>query len=194
VSHYDEDAYEPVDVRLKRALDLHPDMRTVTELVAFDEKSATFKAVVYKSKEDLQANLPWATGFAQEFKGINGFANKFSWFENCETSAIGRALANAGLSGKKRPSQEEMKRISEHEAAAEKAVEIPPKEGLKKLKSIPYPGRDTRYIGKTLGEIPDHAKRQMIERIENHMATYKGEVPAALTDFLLAAKQLLEGK
>jgi hypothetical protein len=32
--------------------------------------------------------------------------------ENCETSAIGRALANAGFSGNKRTSREEMEKVA----------------------------------------------------------------------------------
>jgi hypothetical protein len=38
-------------------------------------------------------------------------ANKTSALENCETSAIGRALANMGLSGDQRASREEMAKV-----------------------------------------------------------------------------------
>ena len=39
-------------------------------------------------------------------------ANKTSALENCETSAIGRALANMNLSGNKRTSREEMEKVA----------------------------------------------------------------------------------
>jgi hypothetical protein len=39
-------------------------------------------------------------------------ANKTSALENAETSAIGRALANAGYSGNKRASREEMAKVA----------------------------------------------------------------------------------
>jgi len=52
-----------------------------------------------------------ATGFAFEVDG-QGMANKTSALENCETSAIGRALANAGFSGNKRTSREEMEKVA----------------------------------------------------------------------------------
>jgi hypothetical protein len=43
-------------------------------------------------------------------------ANKSSWWENCETSAIGRALANMGMSiSKQRPSREEMAKVQRYE-------------------------------------------------------------------------------
>lgn len=57
-------------------------------------------------------NLPFylkATGLAFEVDG-QGMANKTSALENAETSAIGRALANAGYSGDKRASREEMEK------------------------------------------------------------------------------------
>jgi hypothetical protein len=39
-------------------------------------------------------------------------ANKTSALENAETSAIGRALANAGYSGNKRTSRQEMEKVA----------------------------------------------------------------------------------
>jgi hypothetical protein len=38
-------------------------------------------------------------------------ANKTSALENCETSSIGRALANAGYSGNRRATREEMAKV-----------------------------------------------------------------------------------
>jgi hypothetical protein len=51
-----------------------------------------------------------STGLAFEIDGA-GMANKTSALENCETSAIGRALANMGLSGDQRASREEMAKV-----------------------------------------------------------------------------------
>lgn len=55
-----------------------------------------------------------ATGWAFEIDG-QGMANKTSALENAETSAIGRALANAGYSGNKRASREEMVKVARAE-------------------------------------------------------------------------------
>jgi hypothetical protein len=57
-----------------------------------------------------------ATGYAEETRGA-GNVNRTSHVENCETSAIGRALANAGYAGSdmtKRPSREEMSKVARH--------------------------------------------------------------------------------
>jgi hypothetical protein len=54
-----------------------------------------------------------ATGYAEEVRGA-GNVNRTSHVENCETSAIGRALANCGMAGSdmsKRPSREEMAKV-----------------------------------------------------------------------------------
>jgi hypothetical protein len=54
-----------------------------------------------------------ATGYAEEVRGA-GNVNRTSHVENCETSAVGRALANAGMAGtdvNKRPSREEMGKV-----------------------------------------------------------------------------------
>ena len=59
-----------------------------------------------------------ATGYAEETRGA-GNVNRTSHVENCETSAIGRALANAGYAGSdmaKRPSREEMSKVNRDRA------------------------------------------------------------------------------
>ena len=99
--------YEPVEERLARFWNDNPNGRIATELVngSHAGESVVIIASVYKDKADL---YPDATGHAQETPGSNP-VNKTSWVENCETSAIGRALANMGYAPKgHRPSREEM--------------------------------------------------------------------------------------
>jgi hypothetical protein len=53
-----------------------------------------------------------ATGHAEEIRNM-GNVNKTSSLENCETSSLGRALANGGYAAKgRRPSREEMQKVS----------------------------------------------------------------------------------
>ena len=101
--------YELVEDRLKKFWKDNPNGRVETEVIHItdDGSCVTVRALCYKDIEDIN---PVATGIAQETKGQGGFANADAWMENCETSAIGRALANWNYqgSGKKRPSKEEM--------------------------------------------------------------------------------------
>ena len=66
---------------------------------------------------------PWATGLAEETVQGRG-VNATSALENCETSAIGRALANAGYATKgKRASREEMAKVAAKNVAADAIAE-----------------------------------------------------------------------
>ena len=101
------DDYEPVASRLDRFLKAHPDARVITDLVHYLADVAVFKCELWLNDEII------ATGWAEEIRG-QGNVNKTSHLENCETGAVGRALANAGLSGSdftKRPSREEMGKV-----------------------------------------------------------------------------------
>jgi hypothetical protein len=111
MSDFNLEDYETVKSRKKRFYEDHPGGRIIVELLKLDETEAQFKALVYKTSEDQRECLPWATGHAQEFKGEGGFANRFSWCENCEESAVGRALDNAGYSSNGRCSREEMQKV-----------------------------------------------------------------------------------
>lgn len=104
--------YEPVEERLHRAHADQGDLRVITELVTHDDKTVIVKATVYKTGDDLEHARPWATGYAQESIGSSNIT-RTSWLEVCETSAIGRALANAGYAPKgARASREEMQKAS----------------------------------------------------------------------------------
>jgi hypothetical protein len=60
---------------------------------------------------DIGDTVPTTTGYAEEVRG-SSMVNKTSALENCETSAIGRALANYQFQGsKKRASLEEMVKV-----------------------------------------------------------------------------------
>ena len=105
--------YETVEQRLQRYLKKYPDARVITKVEHQDENRILIRAIIYQNAEELEKKLPHSTGLAEETRG-EGYVNKTSHVENCETSAVGRALANAGYSGNKngqRASREEMKKV-----------------------------------------------------------------------------------
>lgn len=85
--------YIEVNERLKAFWQLCENGRINTEIVSLDNGICVIKAAVYENKEDPE---PRATGIAYEKEGST-FINKTSYIENCETSAVGRALGNAGI-------------------------------------------------------------------------------------------------
>jgi hypothetical protein len=100
--------YETVEVRLEKFIKDYPDFRISTELEVIESNRYIVKAYLFKTATD---GVAWATGLAEETVTSRG-VNQTSALENCETSAIGRALANAGYAPKgKRPSREEMTKV-----------------------------------------------------------------------------------
>ncbi len=104
---FDLSDYEPVASRLDRFLKAHPDARVITDLVHYSGDFAVFKAELWLDDQII------ATGWEEEVRN-SSHINKTSHLANAETGALGRALANAGLSGSdfnKRPSREEMQKV-----------------------------------------------------------------------------------
>jgi hypothetical protein len=124
MAKFNLDNYETVEDRLKVFWNDNPEGRIQTEILHItpDGQCVTIQASVFKQEEDAR---PVATGIAQETKGQGGFANADAWMENCETSAIGRALANWKYQGAKapRPSKQEMSKVGNK--AADVIVEKP---------------------------------------------------------------------
>lgn len=102
--------YETVEERLKKYWEDNPSGMITTSVVHITEDGS---CVTIKAKITDDNGRFVTTGIAQETKGQGGFANTDAWVENCETSAIGRALANWKYQGsnKPRPSAEEMSKV-----------------------------------------------------------------------------------
>ena len=85
--------YVEVVQRLTAFWQLCENGKIETELISNDNGVCVIKAKVFEDKNDAE---PRATGMACE-KENSTFINKTSYIENCETSAVGRALGNAGI-------------------------------------------------------------------------------------------------
>jgi len=92
-----------------------PRGRINTQIITDDGTRIVIKAELYADIADL---MPTTTGFAEEVRG-SSMVNKTSAIENCETSAIGRALANYQYQGStKRASLEEMVKVYRQDGQA----------------------------------------------------------------------------
>jgi hypothetical protein len=145
------DDYEPVAARQNRWLENrmgeylegkggYP--RTITHMVS--EAGADICVI---RAELWLGDVCIATGYAEEVRGA-GNVNRTSHVENCETSAVGRALANAGMAGSdvsKRPSREEMSKVQNTK----------PKMRITQSSSAMADANGISIKGNQYGDIPD---------------------------------------
>jgi hypothetical protein len=107
MAHFDLSLYETVAQRLVRWWAEFPDGRIITSIHHYDGSTIIMRAECYNNDDRLIA-----TGYAEEVFG-NSPVNKTSFLENCETSAIGRAISNSriGHTGE-RASVSEMEKVN----------------------------------------------------------------------------------
>ena len=87
--------YVEVDERIRLFWELHPNWTILTEMVYNCEENLV---CIFKCKIIDENDVIKATGHAREFQADKkSMVNKTSHVENCETSAIGRALGIKGI-------------------------------------------------------------------------------------------------
>lgn len=130
--------YAEVNQRIKAFRSVFPEGCITTELLSLAEGVAIFKATVTNG-----AGAVLGTGHAYEKEG-SSFINKTSYIENCETSAIGRALAMCGLGiDTSIASYEE---VANAKMNQDKPVLITPKQKAELLKEMNRTKVDTKQI------------------------------------------------
>lgn len=167
---YNINDYEPVEDRLSKFWNLYPEGRIATALVFQDETRFIVQAAVFRNHDD---HDPAATGFAEERVDSNPKRVNFaSALENCETSALGRALANFNFATKsKRPSREEMEKVSR--AISTPLTPLDELRGeLNKFSSRPDERKSvvTFSIGREIGSLAELTLEE-IEKVRAEMKT-----------------------
>lgn len=85
--------YKTVAYRVNEFWKEHEEWSMITDIIDNNDNAILMKCTVIDDQNKIRG-----TGFAEEIKGSSNI-NKTSAIENCETSAIGRALSCIGLSG-----------------------------------------------------------------------------------------------
>ena len=91
--------YVPVAERLEKFYERFPEGRVITHIIEHNMETGfvLMRAEVYRNADDAQ---PAATGHAFEIRS-EGYVQKTSYVEVCETSSVGRALALLGFEVKR---------------------------------------------------------------------------------------------
>jgi len=155
------DDYETVEERLIKFWKDHPDGRINTVLVEATASRFIVQAYIYRTEVDQH---PWASGLAEETVQGRG-VNATSALENCETSAIGRALASAGYATKgKRPSREEMQKVAKGVQVANQVAEVKAKMAETSTEYIPVPKESDPWTIQTAA--PVTTMEQAVETVK----------------------------
>jgi hypothetical protein len=131
------DDYETCEVRLDKWWKENPDGRVATELISFQNGQYIVQAYLYRTFAD---SVAYSTGLAEEKISDRG-VNSTSALENCETSAIARALANANYAAKgKRASRSEMTKVARQQMSEPKQyVPVPKEDDPWTIKTVAMP-------------------------------------------------------
>lgn len=117
--------YVSVAERIEKFYQKYPEGRIITHIVEHDSERGfiLMRAEGYRAPDDA---VPAATGHAFELRS-EGYVNRNSYIENCESSSVGRMLAMLGF---------EAKRVITSREEMEKANR-PPKESVQPRASTP---------------------------------------------------------
>lgn len=175
--------YAEVNQRIKAFRMVYPQGTIQTQLLSNDNGTCVFKASIYDENNKLLG-----TGTAYE-KEDSSFINKTSYIENCETSAVGRALGMCGfgIDVSVASAEEVQNAINNQEPTKEEALEYTLDFGKhkgKKLTEVPK-----EYIEWMLGNSNNERIKKLIELATGISIPDEDEKEARL-DFINEIQQL----
>lgn len=114
--------YQTVALRIRNFREAHPMWCVACDVVERNVDCVVMRCIIAD-----ETGRTIATGYAEEYRATSGI-NKTSALENCETSAIGRALAAAGYGGTEFASANEVENAitskpEAHDSLANKPVD-----------------------------------------------------------------------
>lgn len=152
--------YITVNQRVLAFREIYPNGKILTEIVKLESDAQGAAVIVKASVYDGDAII--ATGHAFENTGKNKNINTFSALENCETSAVGRALGFLGIGATDSiASLDEIQQVPQ--AAEDKPDGMITPEHLATLSKL--------YKGETLNKLLDHLQLASLEDMDDKTAT-----------------------
>lgn len=140
--------YAEVNQRIKAFRMVNPEGGIVTELISNEANEAGRRVAVIRAVVTNADGKELGTGTAYEVEG-SSFINGTSYIENCETSAVGRALGVAGYGiDTSVCSAEEVGNAITQQAMKSPASELEKKTFLQRCEKL---GVDYKQVGKQAG-------------------------------------------
>lgn len=167
MAQFNLDNYVDVQERINRFWAEYPEGAILTDIMSPPNElgEVLIKAAVYQHRTD---PIPTATGFAHEVHGASP-VNRTSHVENCDTSAVGRALANMGYAktASERPSRQEMEKVQRmQEPPAIAAAPRPPAPTpMRPADQAEPPARGKVYGVKPWADAMTDSQKTTIQRI-----------------------------
>lgn len=146
--------YVEVNERITAFRKLYPTGSIQTEMISNFDGVCVFKAIVGYYNDDATILKVLGTGTAYE-KENSSFINKTSYIENCETSAVGRALGMAGFG------------INKSIASAEEVLNAINNQNITKEEAEEYVLDFGKHAGKKLSELPNNYLHWLYENNSN---------------------------
>jgi hypothetical protein len=159
--------YVTVAERIEKFYERYPEGRIITHIVEHDPERGfiMMRAEVYRNADDA---LPAATGHAYELK-TEGYIQRTSYIEVCETSSVGRALAMAGFEVRRGiASREEMEKAArkpEPPREREKPAPAPPPKSAPAAQPQAQPA--AQPAAQTSQAASDEQKQQILDLLED---------------------------
>ena len=169
--------YAEVNQRIKAFRMVYPQGMIETEMISNENGVCVFKASVSEPNGCLLAN-----GYAYE-KEDSSFINQTSYIENCETSAVGRALGMAGfgIDVSVASAEEVQNAINNQKITQEDADNYTLKFGKYKGKTIKEVEKeDTKYIDWMINNTQDESLLEVIRLATGRYIPTKEEVEEKL--------------
>lgn len=169
--------YAEVNQRIKAFRMVYPEGIIATEMLSNENGVCVFRAKVFTEKWNLLA-----TGHAYE-KEDSSFINQTSYIENCETSAVGRALGMAGfgIDVSVASAEEVQNAINNQKITQEDADNYTLKFGKYKGKTIKEVEKeDTKYIDWMINNTQDESLLEVIRLATGRYIPTKEEVEEKL--------------
>ena len=165
MANFDLENYATVQERIAQFYKDFPNGSIRTFMVRLDGPEVIFEARAFRTPEEVGMGV-YTSGFAREIEGKTP-VNRTSFLENCESSAVGRALANLGYAADaRRPSRSEMLKVRFMEEERDRLLAFIKNEGQEI-------GEDAVLV------TADKKERKIKEYVRNNWAEIKSQIRLA---------------